>query len=179
MELLFIIALFVVSLPALVIGLVIAPIAGYTRVRRRGYRPPAAVLVLLCGTSLGLILVFLIFPRFVLSERVDLIFAVTFWVATLISVAATALIIRLLPRCNARVAGRRKPRFPLVATGLGLIGLGVVFVVWAIWEGRNWGDALKLLGIITGFGLALMALGKGVKSAASIEEVATFTGQGL
>jgi hypothetical protein len=160
-----------VSIPTLSIGLAWFCIAAYARVRRKGYSPPAAAFVLLAGASASAICFYFALLKSALSQwPAALDFTLTFWLPTLIFVAATALIFLVLPRRNPRMSGKRRPRRLLIGIGLGLFGIGIFIVVWALWKGIDSRDPFKLMVILAGLGSALVRLGTRARSTVSIEE---------
>ncbi len=159
----------VLSIPVLSISVSILCIAGYTRLRRKGYRPPGASLILLCAAAAGLLSALAALPWVVLDTGSDRIFFVVTWLPAIVSVATGALLLRVLPRRNARVSGARRPGFPFKVAGFALIGIGVVFVVWEVWKGDDPGDSFKILAILAGFGFGSIAVGKRVKSSSTME----------
>ncbi|MGA8671193.1 MAG: hypothetical protein WB679_15015 [Terracidiphilus sp.] len=159
-----------VSIPLLAVGMVFTCIAGFMRLRRKGFSPPASAWLLLSASLLALLSSLLVLPKVVFSAHGGLIFVVIFWLPAIVFAALILLMQWVLPQRNARVSGRRRPRFPFVAAGLGLFGLGVALVLWAIWQEASLGVSIKLSIILAGFGSALIALGQRAKSTSSIEE---------
>ena len=167
MEILF----FFVSIPTLGLGLAWFCIAVYARVRRKGYSPPATALVLTGGaTAAGICFYFAILKSAFSEWPAALWFTVIFWLPTLAFVATTALIFLVLPRRNPRTSGKRRPRRLLIATGLGLFGVGIFIVVWAFSKGIGSNDVFKLMVILAGLGSALVGLGTRARSTVSIEK---------
>jgi hypothetical protein len=158
----------VLSVIVLGFGAIFACIAGYARLCRKGFSPPASVFLLLSAGLLGVFSCLLVLPGVVFSKSL-LVFAVIFWVPAAVFAVALALMLWLLPHRNTRVAGARRPRFPFVAVGLGLIGAGVAFVLWAFWEGVP-GNSPQLLAILAGCGSALIALGMQARLSSTVEE---------
>jgi len=114
--------------------------AGYLRARRKG-RAPSAALVPLCGSAAG------IFATDILAGKLSLrsyAFPLPgMWGLVFGSVLAMWFLIRIMPKRNPRVFGRRRPRFPFVTTGWALIAVGVVvcvfsFVSWSIGKVSSW-----------------------------------------
>jgi hypothetical protein len=166
MEILFI----VVSIPVLALAMSLTCMAGFKRLRRKGYGPLGSVLLMLSAFSLGVSACLLALPGMVFSQDAGLLFATFFWLPTIVFATAIALMLWLLPHRNARISGARRPRFPLRAAGIGLISLGAAGVLWAIWQGTFLTGSAKLFGILAGFGTALIALGVRAKSSSSVEE---------
>jgi hypothetical protein len=168
MEILF----FFVSIPTLALGLAWFCIAVYARVRRKGYSPPATALVLTGGAAAAGICFYFVILKSAFSQwSAALWFTVIFWLPTLAFVATTALIFLVLPRRNPRISGKRRPRRLLIATGLGLFGIGILIVVWAFSKGVGSSDVFKLMVILAGLGSALVGLGTRARSTVSIERV--------
>lgn len=162
---------FFVSIPTLGLGVTWVCLAIYTRVRRKGYRPPGAALVLIGGgTAAGICFYFTLLKSAFSQWSPALEFTVTFWLPTLIFVGTTALIFWVLPRRNPRRSGKRRPLRMLIAFGFGLVALGIIFVIWAFWNGMSSKDIFSLFGILAGFGAALVGLGRRARSTVSIEE---------
>ncbi len=165
------ILLFAGLIPALLV-------AGYLRTRRKGYRPPAALLVLLVGIVAGIAEAYILSGRLPPQERGVLAFFVICWVPVLGSAATTGLLVRFLPRRNLRVFGQRRPRFPFATTGKALISLGVLICVFSfVWSTMGKApdsvvsDSLKLLVFASAFGGYLIFLGRHISGPASLEEI--------
>jgi hypothetical protein len=171
MELVLSLIFVVVSIPAMVVVLIWACVAGYTRVHRKGYTPPATVSLLISSTLIGLIPTYFLIPRAILNDwPIELTFSIVFWLPIAIAIAVSALILLVLPRRNLRISGKRQPRFLLTALGISLIAVGIFFVVLTLYAGHNIGDAFTLLTILTGFGTSAILLGKRAASIKSVEE---------
>jgi len=164
------------SLAWLAVSLPILFIAGYVRTRRKGYRPPAATLVLLAGVAIGILATYFIAAR--LQEGGLLFLFVVFWAPVLVTAGAVALMTSLLPRRNPRVFGTRRPRFPFALAGKTLIGLAVLVclfsIVWVIMgraESELITKSLNLVILACAFGGGLMFLGRRVKAPVALEEI--------
>jgi hypothetical protein len=120
------ILLYVVSIPVFGFAFVMVLVMSYERARRKGYRPPGTVLVILAGWTVGIAITVIRHPPNSTSYR----FFVDFlWVPLLLSAAATAAIILIRPSRELRVFSARQVKFPLVRVGEIVIGLGVVLCV--------------------------------------------------
>lgn len=169
--------------------------AGYLRIRRKGYRPPGATLILLAGFALGILSAMRVASALPSNEKSVRAFFAIFCIPVVVATVTTTLFIWLGPRRNPRVAGRRRPRFPFAASGWTLIGLAAAFCIftiaeWAVgklkmpavtWSARfsYLEDAigkLRFLFYICSFlgalGAYLISLGRRVKAQVSIEDVA-------
>ena len=171
MELVLSIVFTVVSIPAMVVVLMWACVAGYTRIHRKGYTPPATVSLLISIALIALILTYFLIPRAILDNwPIELTFSIVFWLPIIIAIAVTALMLVALPRRSLRVSGKRQQRFLLIALGIALIAVGIFFVILTLYAGHGTGDAFTLLVILTGFGVSAILLGKRAASTKSIEE---------
>src|SRR5271169_1667219 len=99
----------------------------YRQARKKGYRPPAAALILLVGISAGIAATVALHPENTTS--IPLFLWRFFWVPTLLSGAALALLVFILPRRTVRVFGERKSHFPFRGLGRVLKVLAVIVVV--------------------------------------------------
>jgi len=95
----------------------------YRQTRKKGYRPVVASAVLLAGGVAGTIGTLAV-PAHPISLASFL--WSYFWVPLLLSSAAIALLVLILPRRQVRVFGERRVRFPFRRAGQSLIGLGVL-----------------------------------------------------
>jgi hypothetical protein len=165
------ILLFAGLIPALLV-------AGYLRTRRRGYRPPAAILVLSAGSAAGILEAYLLSGRLPQQDRGLIAFFVICWVPLLGYAATTGLLIRVLPRRNPRVFGQRRPRFPFATAGKALIALGILVCVFSfVWSTMGKAsdslvsDSLKLLVFAIAFGGYLVFLGRHVGAPKSLGDI--------
>ena len=171
MHLLFTLAFVTVSIPALVVVLIWACVAGYTRVHRKGYTPPATVSLLISIALASLIPTYFLIPRAILNDwPVELTFSIVFWLPTILAIAVTALILLVLPRRSLRISGKRRPRLLLIAFGAFLIAIGTFFVGLSLYADHGIGNAFSLLVILTGFGISAILLGRRAAATKSIEE---------
>jgi hypothetical protein len=160
------------SVPLLIFAASSFYIASYYRARRKGYRPPTAMLVLISGAAAGALSVFAITPRVMLSSNnLVMEFSTYFWLPVVVSMIVTACIILALPRRNPRVAGPRRPRFPFFAAGILVVGAGVVFLLFAFVKGGA--DlivgAVRILIFLSAFAAPLFFMGK--RGAVSLDDV--------
>lgn len=160
------------SIPALVVVYVWACVAGYTRVHRKGYSPPATVSLLISAALVGHIPLYFLIPNAILDDwPVELTFSIIFWLPVIIAIAVMALVLRVLPRRSGRISGKRRPRLILIALGIALIAFGVFAVVLTFVAGHNMGDAFLLLGLLICLGISAILLGRRAASTKSVEEV--------
>jgi hypothetical protein len=106
---------------------------GYHKARRKGYRPPAAALILLSCCTIGIVAMVAFFPED--TTKFALFMWSIFWVPLLFSAAALALVIYVLPRRSTRMLGELPARFPFRMAGQALFVIaGLVppfaFVAW-------------------------------------------------
>lgn len=122
--------LFALSLVSLSFALVIVLFVSYQQARRKGYRPPAAALIILAGWAVGIAATVLRHPAESTSHRFLFLFLVDFfWLPLLFSALTTAVFILALPRRPLRMFGNRQVKFPFVRVGQALIGLGAALCV--------------------------------------------------
>ena len=96
MEFILSLVFIVVSIPALVVVLIWACVAGYTRVHRKGYTPPVTVSLLISSVLIGLIPAFFLAPRAVLENwPTVLMFSIFFWMPIAIAIAVIALLLHV------------------------------------------------------------------------------------
>jgi hypothetical protein len=156
--------------------------AGYLRIRRKGYRPPGATLILLAAFALGILAAMRVSNALPSNEKSVRAFFAIFCVPVLVATVTTTLFIWLGPRRNPRVAGRRRPRFPFATSGWTLIGLAAAFCIFTIEEwavGRlKIENPIRILrplfyiwSFFGGLGAYLICLGRRVKAQVSIEDV--------
>jgi hypothetical protein len=123
---------FVISLPAFGLACALWAIVGYQSARRKGYRAPGAATVLLVGACTGVASTVIRNPRNSTTYR---FFVDFFWLALFWAVAATAIVLLLLPRKQVRTFGSRRPRFPFVRAGQLLIAAAwIVFALTVAWR---------------------------------------------
>jgi hypothetical protein len=103
--------------------------AGYLRARRKGYRLPSAAVVPLCGSAAGIFATYILAGK--LPPRSYAVPLLGMWSLVFGSALAMWFLIRILPKRNPRVFGRRRPRFPFVTKGLALIAVGVLVCVYS------------------------------------------------
>lgn len=160
------------SMPALVVVYVWACVAGYTRLHRKGYSPPATVSLMISAALIGHIPLYFLIPKAVLNDwPVELTFSISFWLPVIIAIAVIALALPILPRRSGRISGKRHPSLILITLGVALIALGVFAVVLTLYAGHNIGDAFLLLCILICFGISAILLGRRAASIKSVEEV--------
>src|SRR5436309_8490851 len=111
------IALFLLTIVLSAVGLPIFCIFGYYRVRRKGYRPPSAALVLLGGGSAGILVAIDGVMRMPIDNDAAHFLRTFFWYPSVAFVLVTTLVVCILPRRNPRVFGPRVPRLPFAAAG--------------------------------------------------------------
>lgn len=178
-------ALLFVSLVLSIFPLIALPFAGFFRIRRKGYRAPGATLVIIVATTLGILSAFLV-SRVLPWDGGDLRrISVVLWLPLLVATLATTLFIRFGPRRNPRVAGRRRPHFPLAASGWTLIGFSAALCVFTVvwWAMGNVtvdksdpdsdpiSKSVELFAICSAFGGFLLAVSRRVKAQVSLQEV--------
>jgi len=153
-------------------------IAGYLRIRRKGYRPPGTTLVLLIAGTIGIAGAVAVSPKIPSNAGVILFMSAFFWLPLLVFAFLTFAAIWLLPRRNPRRFGIRRPRFPFAAAGKLLIGIGVGFslLLIAIWargtvNDEMLGKTFQVLFILLAMGAYFVYMGRRAKAAQSLEEV--------
>jgi hypothetical protein len=151
--------------------------AGYLRARRKGYRAPSAALVPLCGSAAGIFATYILAGK--LPRRSYAVPLLGMWSLVFCSALAMWFLIRIMPKRNPRVFGRRRPRFPFVTSGWALIAVGVLVCVFSFISWSNGKvsssvatDSLGVLGVAMAFGGYLVFLGRRVRAPKSLEEVA-------
>jgi tetratricopeptide (TPR) repeat protein len=173
------ISLFFLTCLSLVFAVPVLLYYYYTRARARGYRVPAArMLVVATCWAVFILAVFVLAPSSVSRTGGTLgIFNGTFFVLygfgtpTLAATACTVLLLRVLPSRSARVSGPRHVRIPFVRIGQILIGLNVLFIMWLVlaWllGGNSLGEVASgacLLLITVPTGLYLIDFGRRQKA---------------
>jgi hypothetical protein len=155
-------------------GWFVIPVLGYRRARRKGYRPPGAVLTVLAGFAVGIGLTIIIWHEttsFLIS-----LFEV-FCLPLLLATAAITFLILVLPRRKRRIFGARQVGFPFVRFGQGVIGLGFLLAAVSVllwWKYRlDFGEAARAFAfvpVLIAVGRYLIRRGRGLKTALSLEE---------
>src|SRR5690242_17700066 len=112
MDFVLILLLTVLTVLFLSVGVLALCVIGYRRVRRKGYPPPSATLVLLGGGAVGILVAVVGAIRMPIEADAILFFSTFFWYPSMAAVLVSGLIIYILPRRNPRVFGPRRPRFP-------------------------------------------------------------------
>ena len=99
----------------------------YSRARRKGYRPPGAALIVLLGIAAGIGATAALHPEG--TPSVALFLWRFFYQPLLLSAAALAILVFVLPRRTTRVFGARKTHFPFRGLALFLKITAVLSVV--------------------------------------------------
>ena len=124
---------------SLVIGGPVAVYWSYSQVRRKGYRPPAAIFIVLVGMAAGVAGAFALKPGN--AWNAPTIFWHVIGVPMVLATAALGVLVLILPRRKARVFGERRTHFPFPSLGRLLQVLAVSVVVLAVIVWMSSGDA--------------------------------------
>ena len=124
---------------SLVIGGPVAVYWSYSQVRRKGYRPPAAIFIVLVGMAAGVAGAFALKPGN--AWNAPTIFWHVIGVPMVLATAALGVLVLILPRRKARVFGERRTHFPFRVIGRLLQVLAVSVVVLAVIVWMSSGDA--------------------------------------
>ena len=119
-------ALFITTVLLLGFAFIFVLAISWERARRKGYRPPGAVVIILAGWAIGIASTVLWHPPNSTRYRFIVDF---FWLPLLFSAAATATLNLAPPRRPVRVFGARRVRFSFVRVGQAVIGLGILLCV--------------------------------------------------
>lgn len=154
---------------ALSFGLVASVVLFFTyrQARKKGYRPPAASLVLVAGGALGVAGTVARAPGN--TTNFALFLWSFFWVPLLLSAAAMGIILLVLPQRPARVFGERRVSFPFRRVGQALIVLAVllvpfigVMILRGLAQPSTLGSSVSLAIMLTVAGLYLIRRGRRV-----------------
>jgi Sel1 repeat len=112
---------------------ILGHVQAYRTARRKGYKPPAALLFILSGWALGISATILRRPANSTSYQFFIDF---FWLPLLFAAVATAILLFIAPRRQLRVFGERRVRFPFIRAGQVLIAFGglvcaIAVFLWA------------------------------------------------
>ena len=159
------------------LGMFLAPPDIYRRARRKGYRAPGAALVLLAAVvgTIALTLPFL--PR---GANLGMILFILFEIGLPVTVfwIVGRVLIAVLPKRSARIAGAREVKFPFALAGwiVGLAGFAVgAIALWFWFSGRQtFLLALRtswLAGVLIALGRYLVRRGKQIANQPVLERV--------
>jgi hypothetical protein len=158
---------------------ILLPIVGYTQIRRLGYSPLKAAMLILGVTVLGILTTIITAVLLPQSFSGIGMFFLCAAIPLLISAFGCTLLVRRLPKRECRVSGRRRVRFPFIFLGYAIIfGAIVGFVVGCVEvlvgdPLENSPSILELLRfalLFTLFGIVLIKVGKRVRKQVSIED---------
>jgi hypothetical protein len=167
--------LFFVSLLLFGFVCVLGHVLAYRSARSKGYKPPAAVLLMLAAWAVGITATILRQPPNSVGYR---LFVDFFWLPLLFSAAAAAILVFIAPRRQLRAFGERRVRFPFVRAGQVVIGLGfpvcgIAVFLWA--SGRREFSLVEKsltleLAVLAPTGVYLILRGRRLETAPSLDQ---------